>query len=656
VTPAETLRGPAGEAELLLGRYRLVRRLGAGGFGTVWMAHDEHLARDVAVKRIPLDDTDPDRAQREAQAAARLSHPGIVALYETGADEEACYLVSELVRGSTLGELLAEGALSDRDVVVLGAELCEALAHAHSRGVIHRDIKPGNVMVRDQHADGAPAAKICDFGIARIVGGEALTRTGDVVGTLAYMAPEQAEGRKITAAVDVYSLGLVLYEALTGTNPVRGAGPADTARRVGMELPPLARLRRDLPDELAGAIDAAVAVDPRSRPTPARLRTALVRVRDQVDDEPGIVEGGPVEGITRHWTAVQRRYRDPGETGWLRNLRAGLTRAGAADWEEPADDPAPYVPIEPHTRAAGDPRLRDPRGAGTGLGPDGQPLSDTPLRGPRRLLARAFAAATAAPLAALALADLGNRGDIPPVGPGVAALAAAAAVFVLPRAGWLLMAWAIEVWLLASGAGGTAIMLALALLPVPLLLPLAGRLWSLPAAAPALGALGLAAVFPVVAGQAATLTRRAALGALGFLWLCVAETLTATRLVAGPAAGSAQHPSWEDSASRALSDAVVPLLASGLLLVAVLWGVAAAVLPWVVRGRSAAVDLGGAAVWSIALAVGTEAMLGALHQGSAHPPDGSARGLVLGAVAGTAGAVGLRAGRRAARPAPPRLP
>jgi serine/threonine protein kinase len=192
VQHADTLRGRPPEAELLLGRYRLVRRLGAGGFGTVWLAHDERLDRDVAVKRIPLDDGDPERAEREAQAAARLSHPAIVTLYETGSDDEACYLVSELVRGSTLGDLLTEGALSDRDVVIIGATLCEALAHAHARGVIHRDVKPGNVMVCEQHGDGAPTAKVCDFGIARIVGGEALTLTGDVVGTLAYMAPEQA--------------------------------------------------------------------------------------------------------------------------------------------------------------------------------------------------------------------------------------------------------------------------------------------------------------------------------------------------------------------------------------------------------------------------------------------------------------------------------
>src|SRR3954470_23499538 len=110
VQHAETMRGQVPDADLVLERYRLVRRLGSGGFGTVYLAHDERLQRDVAVKRIPLDDTDPERAQREAQAAARPSHPGIVALYETGADDEACYLVSELVRGETLRELLDSGA------------------------------------------------------------------------------------------------------------------------------------------------------------------------------------------------------------------------------------------------------------------------------------------------------------------------------------------------------------------------------------------------------------------------------------------------------------------------------------------------------------------------------------------------------------------
>src|SRR3954464_7806613 len=250
-------------ATLVLDRYRLVRRLGAGGFGTVWLAEDERLGREVAVKRVLIGDGDEaERARREAQVAARLSHPGIVALYEAGTDDAACYLVSELVRGETLGVLEAEGALSDRDVVEIGLALCDALSHAHARGVVHRDVKPGNVIVPEAPEDGGSAAKLTDFGIARVVGDDALTRTGDVLGTLAYMAPEQAEGRGATRASDLYALGIVLYEALAGVNPVRGASPAETARRVGTPLPALGRMRRDLPRELCEAIDQAVEIEP----------------------------------------------------------------------------------------------------------------------------------------------------------------------------------------------------------------------------------------------------------------------------------------------------------------------------------------------------------------------------------------------------------
>src|SRR5215210_7083884 len=139
---------PVRGGTVVLGRYRLVRRLGAGGFGVVWLAHDERLDRAVAVKRIAVHDAPAGpRADREAKAAARLSHPGIVALYESGREHDVVYLVSELVRGRTLAELMEEGALSDRDVLRVGVALCDALAHAHGRGVVHRDVKPGNVMV-----------------------------------------------------------------------------------------------------------------------------------------------------------------------------------------------------------------------------------------------------------------------------------------------------------------------------------------------------------------------------------------------------------------------------------------------------------------------------------------------------------------------------
>ena len=230
----------------ILDRYELERRLGAGAYGAVWLARDERLERDVAVKVVPRSQGAAPRAGREALAAARLNHPGIVSLYEAGADEEAHYLVSELVEGVTLAGAEAEGALSDRDVLRIGAALCDALDHAHAAGVVHRDIKPGNVIVPAWPTSEAGVAKLTDFGVAQLAGEEAVTRTGDVVGTLAYMAPEQAEGRRVGPAADLYALALVLYEALAGFNPVRAAAPAATARRVAAGVPSLARVRRDL--------------------------------------------------------------------------------------------------------------------------------------------------------------------------------------------------------------------------------------------------------------------------------------------------------------------------------------------------------------------------------------------------------------------------
>lgn len=309
-----TTSASRGDEPVVLDRYRLVRRLGGGGFGVVWLAHDLKLDRAVAVKRIPCGDADTARrADRESVAAARLQHPAIVALYEAVADEDAVFLVSELVHGSTYAALLAEGALSDRDVVAIGLAMCDALTHAHRRGVVHRDVKPPNILVggRDQDHDGAgPAAKLTDFGVARIAGDDALTQTGDVVGTLAYMAPEQAEGGEVGPQADLYALGLCLYEGLAGVNPVRARGAGATARRVGQRLPPLGRLRRDLPRELCDAIDVAVWPDPAQRGSIADLRRALAGARRDVDDEPGTIAGGPLEPIAGVAPAVRTPVPD----------------------------------------------------------------------------------------------------------------------------------------------------------------------------------------------------------------------------------------------------------------------------------------------------------------------------------------------------------
>ncbi len=266
--------------------------------------------------------------EREALASARLQHPGIVALYESGRDDEAVYLVSELVRGRTFAQLTADGELSDRDVLAIGIALCDALAHAHKRGVVHRDVKPSNVLVPDMPHDGAGVAKLTDFGIARMLGDDALTRTGDVVGTLAYMAPEQAEGRPATEASDLYSLALVLYEGLAGDNPVRGRGMASTARRLGARMPPLQRLRRDLPPELCRALDTALLPRPEQRGDLRRLRTALTHALDDVDDEPGTVATPALPVALARARIHPREHRPAPPAGLVARAAAAAAAAG----------------------------------------------------------------------------------------------------------------------------------------------------------------------------------------------------------------------------------------------------------------------------------------------------------------------------------------
>src|SRR4051794_33492054 len=251
---------------LVLNRFLIERRIGSGGFGTVYEAWDGRLERPVAVKAIEsgAGSGDCGRVLREAQAAARLNHPGIVTLYEMGEEDGAALLVTELVDGATLDSLNRDGALSDREVGEIGADLCEALDHAHSRSVVHRDIKPQNVLVTE---DGEPSAKLMDFGVARVTDAAGLTAPGDVVGTLAYMAPEQAEGRDAGPEADVYSLALTLYECWSGENPNRRSTPAATARAIGGRTRPLSRLRPDLPRDLPDAGDACLSPPPHHRPS-----------------------------------------------------------------------------------------------------------------------------------------------------------------------------------------------------------------------------------------------------------------------------------------------------------------------------------------------------------------------------------------------------
>ncbi len=283
------------DPSLALGRYRLGPRIGAGGFGTVYEARDERLGRAVAVKAIPSDGRADERAKREAHAVARLDHPGIVSVFDAGEEDGSRFLVSELVVGATLAQLESAGAVSDRDVLRIGLSLADALAHAHERGVIHRDVKPQNVMVPERPRSPYGAAKLTDFGVAHLAGDEPLTRTGDVVGTLAYMAPEQAAGEHVDERCDLYALGLVLYEALAGVNPIRAGSPAATLRRVGLVQPALRSKRGDLPPELCEAIDRTLRPDPDERGGLIDLADALAEALPDVSDDGGTVAPHPLE-------------------------------------------------------------------------------------------------------------------------------------------------------------------------------------------------------------------------------------------------------------------------------------------------------------------------------------------------------------------------
>jgi eukaryotic-like serine/threonine-protein kinase len=267
---------------LVLNRFLIERRIGSGGFGIVYEAWDGRLERTVAVKAIESRGEAGRRVLREAQAAARLNHPGIVTLYEMGEEDGNALLVTELVEGSTLARLAAEGALSDREIGEIGADLCEALDHAHSRGVVHRDIKPQNVAVAPE---GEFRAKLMDFGVARLADSASLTAPGDIVGTLAYMSPEQAEGRGAGPEADVYSLALTLYECWGGEHPYRRADPAATARAIGDRARPLRRLRPDLPRELSATIDEALSRRPGRRPTLEELGGAIEDALDLLADD-----------------------------------------------------------------------------------------------------------------------------------------------------------------------------------------------------------------------------------------------------------------------------------------------------------------------------------------------------------------------------------
>ncbi len=261
---------------LVLDRYRAIRPLGHGGSGSVWLACDEQTGLDVALKIVPREGKRAARATREMEAASRLRHVRCVRAYRFGEDHGHVYISYEYVRGRTMRERIRSGELRSRDAVEAAAQVLDALAHAHGQGIVHRDVKPSNVMLEDGPA---VSVKLLDFGLAQFGDGDTLTNVGDVPGTLAYIAPERLAGSDATTRSDVWSVGVLLWEALVGDHPFWGVPLQQVAATIAAGAPPLAEKRPDLPRGVTEAVDAALDLDPARRPSAdelaARLRVAL---------------------------------------------------------------------------------------------------------------------------------------------------------------------------------------------------------------------------------------------------------------------------------------------------------------------------------------------------------------------------------------------
>jgi len=259
-------------SDLFLGRYRPLKPLGSGGSGSVWLARDEETQLDVALKIVAREGKAALRAEREAEAAARLRHPACLRTYGLSHDSRHVYIAYEYVPGQTFREAMRARELDDDTAIEACAQVCDGLAHAHAAGILHRDVKPSNILL----ADGPyVSARVLDFGLALMGDAETLTEQGDVPGTLAYISPERLAGKPATAAADVWAVGVMLWEALAGRHPFWRGSMLETARAIEFGARPLGDVRPGLPKRLLRLVDRALSQDPGKRPSARQLADEL---------------------------------------------------------------------------------------------------------------------------------------------------------------------------------------------------------------------------------------------------------------------------------------------------------------------------------------------------------------------------------------------
>jgi predicted Ser/Thr protein kinase len=323
--------------DLIAGRYELLELVGSGGMSGVWKAHDRLLDRTVAIKILHEQFTDDEeyveRFRREARSVAQLSHPNIVTVIDRGEEEGRQYIVFEYVEGENLKQVVERsGRLPVRDALEMALQMGRALAFAHDRGLVHRDVKPQNVLIND---DGQ--AKMTDFGIARSVDVQGVTITGTVLGTSEYIAPEQARGQRVDALTDVYSLGVVLYELLTGGVPFQGENFVAIALRHVNEPPPSVIERRpDVPPRVALAVERAMAKRPEDRfesmdEFVAELEEAVAEM-DPSSEQATMIARRPVTAAPRRREERRRRRQRRGVLWPIAAVLVILAVAALAAW------------------------------------------------------------------------------------------------------------------------------------------------------------------------------------------------------------------------------------------------------------------------------------------------------------------------------------